>query len=91
MVSVVALNVAEVAPAATVIDDCTVNTMLVLESATIAPPLGGAFVKVTVQVLKESGPRLVGLQSSEDTSTGATRVRLAVRDAPFNVAVTMAL
>jgi hypothetical protein len=78
MATVVALNVAEVAPAATVIEAGSVSTRLVLESVTIAPPLGAAFVKVTVQVLKESGPRLVGLQVSEDTSTGATRLRLAV-------------
>lgn len=78
MLTVVAVNVDEVAPAATVIEAGTVSTRLVLESVTIAPPLGAALVKVTVQVLKESGPRLVGLQASEDTSTGATRLRLAV-------------
>ena len=33
---------------------------------------------------------LVGLQASEETSMGATRVKLAVWEAPFRVAVTVA-
>jgi sugar phosphate permease len=78
MVNVVARNVAEVAPAPIVIEAGTVSTRLVLESVMIAPAAGAALVKVTVQVLKESGPRPAGLQASEDTSTGATRLKLAV-------------
>jgi hypothetical protein len=91
MVTVVALNVAEIAPAATVAEAGIVNTMLVFESVTSAPPLGAASVRVTVQVLEESGPRLVGLHASEETSTGATRLMVVVWEAPFNVAVTIAL
>ena len=71
---VVALNVPVVAPAATVIDSGTVKVLLVLVSVTLAPPAGAALVSVTVQVLDAFGPRLVGLQATDDTSTGATRV-----------------
>ena len=52
----------------------------VLDSATLAPPLGAGWVRVTVQVLEEFGPRLVGLHASEDTSTGATRLTVAWRN-----------
>jgi hypothetical protein len=33
-----------------------------------------------VQVVEESGPRLVGLQLSAETSTGAARLMLAVAE-----------
>jgi hypothetical protein len=36
-----------------------------------------------VQVLEESGPRLVGLQLSAETSTAATRLMLAVAEVPL--------
>ena len=41
-VPAVALNVAEVAPAATVTDDGTVNVVLLLVSVTALPPAGAA-------------------------------------------------
>jgi hypothetical protein len=65
MAAVVALKAAEVAPAATVTDAGTVSTVLVLVRVTVEPPAGAAWVSVTVQVLEEFGPRLVGLQTSE--------------------------
>ena len=74
MVPVVALKVADVAAAATVTEAGTVRVELVLVSVTLAPPVGAACVKVTVQVVEEFCPRLVGLQASEETSTGATRL-----------------
>ena len=74
MVPVVALKVADVAAAATVTEAGTVSVELVLVSVTLAPPVGAAWVKVTVQVVDELWPRLVGLQASEETSTGATRL-----------------
>jgi hypothetical protein len=89
MPAVVALNVAEVEPAATVTEAGTVSTMLVFVIVTAAPPAGAAFVSVTVQVPEAFGPKLAG-QASEDTSTGAIRLKLAVLEVPFNVAVTMA-
>jgi hypothetical protein len=79
MVVVVALKVAVVA-AATVTDAGTVRTELVLVKVTLAPPVGAACVRVTVQVLEEFGPTLVGLQTSEDTSTGATRLMVALAE-----------
>ena len=80
MVVVVALKVAEVAPAATVTAAGTVNTVPVLDRVTAAPPVGAALVRVTVQVLDVFGPRLVGLQANDDTNTGATRLMLVLAE-----------
>ena len=88
---VVALNVADVAAAATAIDAGIVRVALVFVRATTAPPVGAAWVKVTVQVLEEFGPRLVGLQASDETNTGATRLTLVFAELPLYVAVTVAL
>jgi len=43
-----------------------------------------------VQVLEAPEFTLVGLQAREETSTGATRLKLAVWEPPFSVAVTVA-
>ena len=83
MVPVVAENVAEVAVAATVTDAGTVRVELVFDKATLAPPLGAGWVKLTVQVLEELDPRLVGLQEREETSTGATRLTLVLAVLPL--------
>ena len=80
MVEVVALKVAEVAAAATVTEAGTVRVLLVLLRVTEAPPVGAGWVRVTVQVLEELGPRLVGVQASEETSTGATRLMPALAE-----------
>ena len=69
-VTVVALKAAQVAAAATVTDAGTVRVALALVRVTAAPPAGAACVRVTVQMLIPFGPRLVGLQTSEETSTG---------------------
>ena len=82
-VVVVALKVAVVAAAATVTDAGTLRVELVLVKVTLAPPVGAAWVRVTVQVLEEFGPRLVGLQASEETSTDATRLMLALAELPL--------
>ena len=79
MAAVVALKVAVMAAAATVTEAGTVRVALVLVRVTRAPPVGAALVKVTVQVLEELGPRLVGLQASEETST-AVRVTVALAE-----------
>ena len=71
---VVALNVVVVAAAATVTDAGTVSVVLVFVSVTNAPPAGATLVSVTVQVLEAFAPRLAGLQESDDTSAGATRL-----------------
>jgi hypothetical protein len=46
---------------------------------------------VTVHVLEEFCPRLVGLQLSEETRTGATKLMLAVLETPFSFAVIVAV
>jgi hypothetical protein len=80
MAAVVALKLAVVAPAATVTDAGVASTALLSETATLAPPTGAALVKVTVQVLAALDPRLPGVQAREDTSTGATRLTLALAE-----------
>ena len=85
-----AVKVPEAAPAATVTDVGTVSTALLSERATTTPPVGAAWFKVAVQVVAVPEFTVVGLQASEETSTGATSVKLAVWEAPFKVAVTVA-
>ena len=80
---VVTAKVAEVAAAATVTDAGTVSVELVFDKATLAPPLGAGWVKLTVQVLEELDPRLVGLQEREETSTDATRLTLVLAELPL--------
>jgi hypothetical protein len=80
MAEVVALKVAVVAPAATLTEVGVVSTVLLSERATLAPPVGAALVKVTVQVLEALGPRLLGVQAKADTSTGATRLTIALAE-----------
>ena len=79
MAAVVALKVAVMAAAATVTDAGAVRVALVLVRVTAAPPVGAAWVRVTVQVVEELGPRLVGLQASEETST-ASMLTVAVAE-----------
>ena len=81
--AVVALNVDVVALAATVTDAGTVRVELVFVSATLAPPVGAGCVKATVHVVEELGPRLVGLQASDETNTGATRPTVALAELPL--------
>ena len=83
MVVVLALKVAEVAAAATVTDAGTVSVELVFDNVTVAPPVGAAWVNVTVHVLEAFWPRLVGLHASEETFTGATRVMVALAELPL--------
>ena len=83
MAAVVAAKVADAAPAGTVTDAGTVRVGLLLVRVTAAPPAGAAWVIVTVQVLDELGPRLVGLQASEETSVGATRPRVILAETPL--------
>jgi hypothetical protein len=80
IVVVFTLNVAEVAAAATVTEAGTVRLELLFDRLTLAPPVGAAWVNLTVQVLEEFGPRLVGLHASDDIRTGATRLTLAVAE-----------
>jgi hypothetical protein len=47
---------------------------------TLAPPVGAAWVRVTVQVLEELAPMLDGLQASDDRSTDAARFTVALAE-----------
>ena len=80
MATVVAAKLADMAAAATVTDAGAVSVALVLVRVTAAPPVGAAWVRVTVQVLEAFGPRLVGLQASEETSTDAVRLMVAAAE-----------
>jgi hypothetical protein len=77
---VVALKVAEVAAPGIVTDAGTVRVELVLVRVMVAPPVGAAPLRVTVQVLEALGPRLVGLQASKETSTDAVKLMIALAE-----------
>jgi hypothetical protein len=87
----VALNVAVVAPEATVTDAGTVSEALPLASVTLDPPAGAVWVSVTVQVLTALWPRLDGLHDTPEIRTGATRLMVAVCELTPRVAVTVAV
>ncbi len=71
MATVAALKLADVAAVTTVTDAGTMSVELVLVRVTVAPPVSAGWVRVTVQLVPEElGPRVVGLQTSEETSTG---------------------
>ena len=91
-VPVVAINVAEVALAATVTEEGTVNTDgALLESATMVLP-ALYFDKVTVQIVLALEGRLVAAHCREDRVTaGAVRERVADVEEPFSVAVILAV
>jgi hypothetical protein len=80
MVAVVAVKVAEADAAGTVTDGGTERVVLVLVIVTFTPPAGAGLDNVTVQVPVEFDPRLVGLQVSEVTRTGATRETAALAE-----------
>ena len=61
----------------------TVSFALLFERVTLAPPVGAAWVKVTVQVLEAFGPRLLGLQDNADTETGAARLTVVFAELPL--------
>jgi len=84
IVPAVAVNVVEVAPADTVTEAArTVSSVLLLDRSTTVPPLGAALLSVTVQVVAAPELKLLGLQASEDSATGATRLIVAVAELPL--------
>lgn len=62
----VALKVALVAPEATVMEEGNVSRPLLLPSVTLAPPVGAAEFRLTVQVATELGFRPAGLHMSDE-------------------------
>src|SRR5580700_3805630 len=91
MAEVVALKVADMAAAATVTDAGTVRVALLLVRTTEAPPVGAAWDRVTVQVLVELGPRLVGLQASEVVDAAPLNARTAADQMSATFRVDVAL
>ena len=69
---VLMVNIAVVAPAATVtLDGTLAAVVLLLESATIAPPAGAAPLNVTVPVEEFPPVTLVGFTETEERETDA--------------------
>jgi hypothetical protein len=81
--AVVALNEADLAPVVTATDAGTVSVESVLARVMLKPPAGACWVKVTVQALEEFGPRVVGVQASEETDIDATRLRVVLVELPL--------
>jgi hypothetical protein len=67
----------------------TASEALLLASVTLEPLVGA--VSVTAQVLTALGPRLVGLQATPETRTGANRLMVGVCELEPRLAVRTAL
>ena len=92
IVPAVAVNVIEVAAAGTVTEAAgTGSNALLLASDTTVPPLGAVLLSITVQVVAVPEFKLLGSQASEDSTTAANRLTVAVCDTPLRVAVKVAL
>ena len=65
-------------PAGTVIETGTLRAAVLLESETVAPPEGAAWLRVTVHVAELPELSVVGLQASEEINTGGTNEMDAV-------------
>jgi hypothetical protein len=78
MVDVVTLKVADEAVAATFTEAGTVRVVLEFERVTLTPPVGAAWLRLTVQMLEEFGPILLGLHDKEDTATDADGTKSTV-------------
>jgi hypothetical protein len=77
IVPAVAVKVAVVAPAATVIEVGRDKRALLLDSAILAPPVGAGEDNVTVQVDATLLARLVSVQPSDVSANGGVRVKFA--------------
>jgi hypothetical protein len=96
----VAMNFAVVVPAATVTEAGTVSEVLLLDSATLDPPVGAAEFRVTVQLEEAPGIRLPGLhvideKGETETETvapvPATDITLPVGSTPIGLAMVIAV
>ena len=76
---VVTVNVAVVAPAATVtLAGTCAAVVLLLDSATLAPPVGAAPLSVTVPVDEAPPVTLAGLRETEESDTVAAGFTVSV-------------
>jgi len=82
-VLVVPLNVAVVALDATVTEEGTVRTELLLVKVTEAPPLGAGWVSATVHVVDALDPRLAGVHNTDETRTEAARFTVVLAELPL--------
>jgi hypothetical protein len=61
----------------------TVRATLLLLRVTVIPPFGTGFENVTVQELLAFDPKLLGVQTTELTVKGDTRLMLELADEPL--------
>jgi len=91
-VAAMAVNVAVVAPEATVTDAGTVRAeVLLLERVTTEPPEGAAFERVTVQVVVARIARVVLAHCRDVGVATVTSDKLEVALTPFSVALAVAV
>ena len=76
-------------PEGTVADLCTGSSTLLLDNDTAVPPAGAVWLKVIVHVVTAADARLVGVQVSDETDRETVRLRAAVWETPFSVAVSV--
>ncbi len=81
------MKLAAAVPGATVTEVGTLSAVVLLDRATVAPPVA---VTATVHVELASDARLVAAQVSQLILPGATREMLVARALPFSVAVIVA-
>ena len=87
-----ALKMVVAEPAGTaIVDTGTGSSALLLDREITVPPAGAALLRVTVQVVPAPEVRLVGLQDSEDRTTGTDKLMVAVCETPLRVAVSVTL
>ena len=80
-----------VAPAVTVTLAGTVTLALLLDSPTLAPPVGAAALSVTVQLEVPGETTLDGLQLTLLTAAGGVALSAKVCDPPFKLALSVAV
>jgi hypothetical protein len=88
IVPALAVKLAVLDPAATATDPGTVSAAVLLDSATVPPPV---FESVTVQLLVPPTPSVDGVHNTELTFTAVARMMDAACVLPFNVAVSVAV
>jgi hypothetical protein len=87
----VAVNVAELVVAATTTDAGTGNAVVLSdESATVLPPAGAGWVRLTVHVVADPDVRFAGTHASDETPGAGATVTVNVASPP-SVALTIAV